>query len=259
MNKQYLIAFLGVLMTAVLAYFVQTSRLEAEKVNENFNKLSLQSIKQSENIADNSKQVKLLLEKISELRDEGVFSALTNKTIEPVKPLNAELELKLSKISTELSLFKKQMVNLQDTKANLSASPEVNDPVVEDPQTVMQAREEKMRQEIETMESTYETVLSEGEADINWTSDIEAKIEKLIAAKEIGDNVQLQEVECRTNLCKVYFSHPDQTSLDDNILMQSLGDVTTYLNYRESSTPGQKEYVMYITKEGENLPPVERN
>lgn len=255
MNKQYLTSIVGILVVVVLVYFISATQTEAERANENFNKLSSQSKKQSENIAENGKQVKQLLEKISELQQQDMLSVSADKAMQPV---NTSLESNISKISTDLNTLKKQMISLQDAKANLSTPAMISDPV-EDFPSVMQAREEKMRQEIESMEATYETLLSEGENDINWTNDIEAKLENLIAAKKIGDNVQLQEVECRTNLCKVYFSHSDQTSLDDNILMQSLGDVTTYLNYREGSTPGQKEYVMYITKEGKDLPPVERN
>lgn len=259
MNKQYLLIIGGGVTIAVLFYFILITRSEAVITNENFNQLSLQNTKQAENIAKNGQMVKQLIEKLSELQQLNTLSASANKIIK--QDINTSKSTELAKLSSELGLLKKQLNDLKDNKSqlnvNLPTAIEATN-VGENFQTVMQTRDEKMRAEIEKMESTYEAVLQKGENDINWTSEIESKIQNLINTKDIGEDVHIQNIECRTNLCKVNLSHSDKTSLKDSVLMPAMGDATVYLNTTDSAVQGEKAYVMYISKNGKDLPPVER-
>lgn len=259
MNKQYLMIFGGGITVAALAFFISVTRSEVNIANDNFNKLSLQSMQQTTNITDNGKMVKQLLDKLSALQEQNLLSAPVDSTIEPT--VNAGLDQKLTKLSVDLGLLKKQLKGLKETKSqpntNLPTAPEIIDSS-EDFLTARKTREEKMKAEIEKMESTYEAALYQGEADASWTTDIETTLGDLISAKTIGDDVHLQNVECSTDICKVNLSHSDQTTLNDSALLPALGNVTVYLNKADTAGQGQKGYVMYISADGRDLPPVER-
>lgn len=224
MNKKYLVIILGVIAIIVLTYFISTIRPETEVLNNNFTTLSIQSKKQAENIATNGKTIKLLLDEITKLR-QSIFLASKYST----QPANSFPDDDLSSLDEGEDLAK-------------------------DPRAFMQVRKEKSRVEQERRESIYEAALNEGENDERRTDDINTKIEGLITSKEIGVDVHLQSVECRTNLCKVNIFHSDKTSLNRGSLVKSLGQVSIYGRKLDSSTQGQQEIVLYISKEGEKLP-----
>jgi len=258
MNKQYLMVSLGILTTGIFAYSLYLTRPEAEVTKENFNELALQSRKQMANIAENGKMVRQLLDKITELQQSNSLSISSEK---PKQVVNSKLDIKLNKLSIDMGMLKQQINDLKESKPSvaLNLPTATAESAVDDFEKMKQTRTEQKRIEVEKMESTYEAALYEGEEDNNWTSNMEVKITSLINEKKIGDNVQLKNIECRTNLCKINILQSDQSSLNNEELMPAFGNVSVYINRTESNVQGQQGYVMYISKEGENLPPILRN
>ena len=247
MNKRYI---LEILTITILIYFMSAIDSKVDIANKNFTTLSQQSTKQSENIAKNENNTDQLLKKLTNLQ----ISKPSSK--EGIKPVNFELELKLSKISDDLNLLKKQMNSLKkegESDKNLPSSREVKDSP-ESFQSVMETRKEISKLAQEKTLSTYETALTEGKDDRDWSGDISTKINNFISSNEMGDNVYLQSVECRTSLCKIHLSYSNKTRLSSKSLVRTFGNVSVYSYKIRNASPGQDESVLYISREGGELP-----
>jgi len=263
MDKQYLMNFVGVLAIGVLAYSVYATRSDIDEAKNNFNQLTLQASKQGAIVTENGEMTRQLLDKITELQQSLISSASSNN---PTQKQSQETTLKLTNMSKKVNSLTQQLSALKEglkkvesnSTGNLPRSVQIEDPV-QDFQMQIQARNEQKRIEVEQMESTYEVALSEGDEDIALTNNLQAKISAYFTEKGINETTQLKNIECNSNLCKVIISQSEESAFDDESLLPQLGDVSVYINKVDSAIQGQQDYVMYISKEGSDLPPVNRN
>ena len=255
MDNKNLLIIAGFLVFIISAYFISINQSEVVSAKENFAMLSKQSAKQAENIANNSKMVKQLLEEITTL-NQRLMSSVPKEDIK--ENGSGVSNLKLSKVMTDLKSLKEQVTSLQKTKNTHEVNLNLPTPTkMEDYPSILQAKKEKSRIETEKTIAAYETALYEGESDISWENDLDKKMGEIISSKEIGADVQLQGVECHTNLCKVNISYSDKTPINRRFLIKSLGNVSVYGHRLSNSAPGQKEYAIYISKEGVDISPID--
>lgn len=220
--------------------------------------------KQPENVSQFSEEAfNHLIQNVSELqqqvseRPQAVLLAPKENDIS-----TPSLDLKLKKLTTELTKIKQQIKTLSRTttesiaKLSLSNSeflPTDKQATLQKKSITLEEHQVMIKKEVEEIESNYETVFYNGGDDISWTTNIEDKVGNLITANKLGENTQLQDVECRSKLCKIYLSHK-KGEFDEFALLDLLGDVSVYVKNKEGGVSGQQETIMYISREGENLP-----
>lgn len=172
-------------------------------------------------------------------------------------------DLKFKKLTTELAKIKQQINTLSKTttesidKLALSNSaflPTNNaQNIIQKKSMTLEEHQMMVKKEVEEIESSYEAAFYDGGDDASWTASIEEKVENLMNANKLEENTQLQDVECRSKLCKIYLSHK-KGKLDEFALLDLLGDVSVYVKNKESGVSGRQETIMYISREGEDLP-----
>ena len=260
MNKQNLIiiGILGLAATSAIAFFTANYIVEG-----NLQKISKQNAEQLENSQQKNNEVmNKVLQKLSKLekqvsqQNEAIIPQ-TDNTQQNAKPHASQTvdTQKTDLLNKEIIALKQKMTEMSkkiQSGDNNAFLPDASSQ--ENPDVTLQSRIEKYRQYAEQTRSNYENVFTTGEEDANWTTSIEDKIEKFITAGNLENKVKVRSVQCGDKLCKIILSDSGSDELKSGGLLAALGNVSAYSTKQDSDTSGQQETVLYITREGEDLP-----
>lgn len=265
MNKQTLFILLGfTLLINVITSFITNAYIS----NDNSQGSSLNKEQFSVSINYNKHMIVKLNQRILDIQqqlNEPSSTVVTDSELDEMSESTSSLVSKVTRLTAEISSIKQQFYSLvQTTTASINKLSQDNTLLLATDNTTtkslkqpitMEERQAIIQKEEEEMESTFETAFyDDDDSDVDWTNNVTEKVDNLINTNKLGNTAQLLDVECKSKLCKIYLSNSKSSESDDFTILKSLGNVNAYIVNKKSDASGLKEKVLYISREGEELP-----
>jgi hypothetical protein len=203
------------------------------------------------NFNQQSDEIKLNLKAIEKIDHE---IKLLKSDIVSMKATN----LRLSRLNKHENLVKPS-TNLTTVAQNDQSqqSSEIDDNVLSDQQfnpiEMEKNQEEKQTKNLDKINNAF---LAES-LDQSWSPEATALIKGFFDT-EAGAKINLVDYECRKTLCKVEITKPENSNLDDNVMMIFPMHISKALSqgsfFHQKNEDGSTNVIIYLVRNGFDLP-----
>lgn len=188
----------------------------------------------------------------------------------------------IEKINHEIKLLKSDIVSLKDTNLKLSrlnnhenlVNPstnfttvaqnnqsqqpsEIDDNALSDQQfSPIEMEKKQAEKQTKNLEIISDAFLAES-SDQSWSPEATALIKSFFDT-DAGAKINLVDYECRKTLCKVEITKPENSNLDDNVMMAFPMHISKALSqgsfFHEKNEDGSTNVIIYLVRNGFDLP-----